>query len=212
MNRISQELNKLAVLPPWGRPQGNDWDRKSNFIYRVTVLDALQRQAIAKAKADGLDEEAFLAYVIRRWYNHHTHQAIFDLICRHPQVKPEENLRHHAIDFYLRDMPFDLKLSRFPRAYPGTLIDAMANPVSLIHWQYQQQSKEWRYHTANRFFVIFHHRSAPNQTWKLRRDFASLAAPLYDYLDKPVLVGANFEDKDGIQRTPWAGIFFCVVD
>lgn len=210
MNRIQQELNKLERLPPWGRKQANDWDRKSNFVYRVKVLDALYRQAVAKARADRLDENAFTAYVVRRWYNHHTHQAIFDLICRHPQVTAETNSRHHTIDFYLRGMPFDLKLSRFPRAFPGTIDEAMANPAALINWQYQNQSKEWRYHTANRFFIVFHHRTDPAQTWQLRRDFPRLESTLYAYLDAPLLIGANFEDKDGVRQYPWAGIVFCV--
>ena len=131
-NRIQQELNKLHQLPPWGRIQGNDWDRKSNFIYRVQVLDALYRQARARAKLDKLPEAAFLAYVVRRWYNHHTHQAIFKLICQHPDVTVEANSRHHTIDFYLRGMAFDLKLSRFPRAYPGSIDDALTNPLSLV--------------------------------------------------------------------------------
>ncbi|MEM7031383.1 MAG: hypothetical protein AAF629_17610 [Chloroflexota bacterium] len=212
MRRICQELNKLETMPPWGRTQGNDWDRKSNFVYRVTMLDALRRQAVARAKADGIDEQAFLAYVIRRWYNHHTHQVIFSMLCEHPHIRAEENPRHHTIDFYLHDLAFDLKLSRFPRAFPGTVDEAMADPVSLINWQYQQQSREWRYHTANRFFIIFHHRTKPQLTWQLRRDFDRLKTRLYPYLETPKIIGAKFEDKDGVLRTPWTCILFYVVD
>lgn len=210
MSRIRQELNKLDRMPPWGRPQGNNWDQLSNFIYRVNVLDGLRRQAIAKARAERLDEAAFLAYVIRRWYNFHTHQEIFKLICDHPSVYPEANSRHHTIDFYLRDLPFDLKLSRFPRAYPRSLDEALANPADLIAWQYRHQSQEWRYHAENRLFVIFHHRAAPDQTWQLRREFDRLTALLHSYLDAPLLYGVSFEDKAGLRRQPWAGIIFCI--
>ena len=209
--RIRQELNKLDQLPAWGRPQENNWDQLSDFIYRVKILAGLRRQAIAKAQAEGLKEQAFLAYVIRRWYNYHTHQEIFNIICAHPSVYPEANARHHMIDFYLRDLPFDLKLSRFPRAYPHSLDEALANPADLINWQYRHQSQEWRYHTANRFFIIFHNRSNPANTWRLRRDFARLESLLHRYLAAPTLIGANFADKEGIRRHPWTAIIFCVI-
>ena len=41
-NLIHHELAKLDHLPPWGRSQGDQWDRLSNFIYRVQTLQGLR--------------------------------------------------------------------------------------------------------------------------------------------------------------------------
>jgi hypothetical protein len=40
-NLIRHELNKLDSLPAWGRCQGDDRDRLTNFIYRVKTLKGL---------------------------------------------------------------------------------------------------------------------------------------------------------------------------
>ncbi len=208
---IRRELNKLDALPPWGRRQGDEWDHLSDFIYRVKTLEGLRRQARARAHAEGLDVQSFLAYTVRRWYNHHTHQQVLDIICAHPSVRRESNARHPTIDFYLRDLPFDLKLSRFPRAYPYDLDYALAYPADLANWQYRNQSQQRRYHIGNRLFVVFHDRANPADTWRLRRDFPRLESIIHNFLDAPHLVGADFVDKGGERRRPWAGVIFCVI-
>jgi hypothetical protein len=211
-NLIRRELNKVEALPSWGRRQGDNWDRLSDFIYRVKTLKGLRRQARARAKAEGLNETDFEAYALRRWYNFHTHQQVFEMICAHPSVRKEPDSRHPTVDFYLRDLPFDLKLSAFPRNYPHPLDEAIANPGDLINWQYRNQSQQRRYHVENRLFVVFHNRTHPNDTWQLRRDFVRLECLLSDFLNTPRLIGADFVDKEGIQRRPWSGIIFCVAE
>ncbi|MBN1221144.1 MAG: hypothetical protein JXM69_19635 [Anaerolineae bacterium] len=139
-NLIRHELGKLPELPRWGRVQENHWDRLSNFIYRVKTLRGVQRQARAKAQAEGLEVKAFEAYAVRRWYNQHTHDQILQIFLAHPDVQPEENRKHHTIDFYLRGLPFDLKVSRFPQAYPESIEYAQQHPHHLALWQYQNQS------------------------------------------------------------------------
>ena len=208
---IHRELNKLDALPPWGRPQGDDWDHLSDFIYRVKTLEGLRRQAQARARAEGLNVSSFVAYALRRWYNYHTHQQVLELICAHPSVRPERDPRHPTIDFYLRDLPFDLKLSHFPQAYPHGLEHALAHPADLVNWQYRNQSQQRRYHVGNRFFVMLHDRANPTNTWRLRRDFPRLETLIRRFLDAPYLIGADFVDQGGIRRRPWAGVVFCVV-
>ena len=137
---MRHELNKLTELPPWGRPQGDNWDHLSNFIYRAQTLQEVQYQARAKATAHKLDTATFEAYAIRRWYNHHTHDQILQMFLAHPDVTPEKNKKHHAIDFYLRGLPFDLKISRFPHAYPNSIVYAQQHPHHLALWQYESQS------------------------------------------------------------------------
>jgi len=208
---MRHELNKLSELPPWGRPQGDNWDRLSNFIYQTATLPEVRQQAQAKAATYKLDAEAFEAYAIRRWYNHHTHDQILQMFLAHPHIEPEKNKKHRAIDFYLRGLPFDLKVSRFPHAYPHNISYAQQHPHHLALWQYQQQSKQGRYHTGNRLFIVLHNPTEPEQTWQLRRNFDTIASLILDYLDAPTLFGltiTNFQNQEVYH--PWSAVIFYV--
>ena len=206
---IRHELNKLTHLPPWGRKQADVWDQLSNFVYRIYTLSGVQRQAEAVARARGLEIELFTNYTLHRWYNHHTHDQILQIFYAHPDVKPEANRKHSTIDFYLRDLPFDLKISRFPRTYPATLEAARQNPPHLALWQYANQSKQGRYHTGNRLFIVLHDQSQPAETWQLRRDFDTLQTLIEDFLRTPTLFGLTVKHQHtGEIFQPWSGIIF----
>ncbi|GIK39834.1 MAG: hypothetical protein BroJett011_36670 [Chloroflexota bacterium] len=208
-NLIRHELNKLESLPPWGRAQGDQWDRLSSFVYQVKTLQGVQRQAQAVAQAHRLNVEAFVAYALRRWFNHHTHDQILQIFYAHPDVKPEDNRKHHSIDFYLRSIPFDLKVSTFPKAYPKSLKHAWQHRHELALWQYENQSKQGRYHTGNRFFIILHHRSQPDLSWQLRRDFESLERLIQEFLTLPALLGLTLTNpKTQEIHQPWAAVIF----
>lgn len=210
-NLIRHELNKLETMPPWGRVQGDQWDRLSNFIYRVQTLQGVQRQAQAVAKAARLPVESFEAYTIRRWYNHHTHDQILQMFLTRPEVQPEENAKHQSIDFYLRGLPFDLKISRFPKAYPESLKYAWQHRQHLALWQYENQSKQGRYHAGNRLFLILYHRAQPELSWQLRRDFEQLEHLIHEFLTAPVLLGLTVtHPKTQEIHQPWAAVIFHV--
>ncbi len=208
-NIIRHELGKLKEMPPWGRVQGDRWDKLSNFVYRVKTLRGVQRQAQAVARANKLKIQPFENYAVRRWYNHHTHDQVLQMFYAHPDVQPEENRKHRTIDFYLRHIPFDLKISRFPRAYPKDIKYAWQHRHHLALWQYQNQSKQGRYHTGNRLFIVFHHREQPELSWRLRREFETLETLVQEFLDAPILLGltvTNQRMQDIYQ--PWSAIIF----
>lgn len=210
-NLIRHELRKLEHLPPWGRRQNDQWDRLSNFVYRVKTLRGVQRQARARARAAGLEVEAFGAYALRRWYNHHTHDQILKIFLAHPDVQPEENRKHQMVDFYLREIPFDLKISLFPRAYPESIEYARRNPHHLAQWQYEHQSQQGRYHTGNRLFIILHNPAHPESSWRHRCDFKALEPLIQDFLRTPTLLGLTLTNhhSDKIYRL-WAAVIFHV--
>ena len=208
---IRQELQNLDKMPPWGRRQADHWDRLSNFVYRSQTLQGLQRQARAIARSERLDEQAFENYAVRRWYNHHTHDQLLAMFLAHPDVRPEADPKHPTIDFYLRGLPFDLKISRFPQAYPEDIKHAWQYRHDLALWMYTNQSKQRRYHTGNRLFIILYDRARPEQSWQLRRDFAPLARLLQHFLDNPILLGLRIRDHQRPQvHLPWSGIIFHV--
>ncbi len=214
MKRVSQricgELLKVKHMPPWGRVQGDDWDRASRFIYSTRTLDALRRETKRVVAEMGLPLRDFGCYVIRRWYNFHTHQAALDVILAHSRTRPEPDPFHHTVDFYLDGEGFDLKLTGLPRGFGRDLTYASAHPEELARWLYVHQSAQGRFHGANRFFVVLHDAADPGRTWELRRDFARLERVIHAFLDEPRLMRIEFEDRQKKRHQPLAGVIFCV--
>ena len=207
---IRAELLRLRALPPWGRAQGDEWDALSRFIYTVRSLEELRREIRRAAGEAGLPLKPFASYVVRRWYNYHTHQIALEILCAHPRVRRAADPRDHEVDLYLDGIPFDLKLTRFPRAYPHSLAHARAHPEGLVNWLYRHQSAQGRYHTANRLFLVLHHAGDPARTWEVRRMFGLLEEAIDGFLQAPRLLQADFVGKDGRRRRPWAGVIFCI--
>jgi len=217
-SNVRRELLKVRKMPPWGRVQGDAWDRASRFIYRIQDLNALRRETKRVAAEAGLPLHDFAQYVIRRWYNFHTHQAALDAILAHPRTRPEPDPFHHTVDFYLDGEGFDLKLTPLPRGFADAagsepvdvIAYAHAHPEELARWLYVHQSAQGRFHAANRLFVVLHDAAQPDQTWELRRDFDRLQQAIHGFLDEPHLVQVEFTDRDGTRHRPTAGVIFCV--
>jgi methylase of polypeptide subunit release factors len=212
---VRQELLKVKRMPSWGRVQGDAWDRASRFIYSITDLNALRRETRRVAAELGLPVSDFARYVIRRWYNFHTHQAALEIVLAHPRARPESDPFHHTVDFYLdreglRPEGFDLKLTDFPRGFGHDIAYARAHPEELARWLYERQSKQGRFHAANRLFVVLHDATDPKRTWELRRDFARLEQAIHSFLDAPQWVQLEVTDREGKRHRPTAGIVFCV--
>ena len=206
---VRQELLKVKHVPRWGRVQDDAWDRASRFIYAIRTLGALRRETQRVAAEANLPLRDFGSYVIRRWYNFHTHQVALDVILAHPRTRPEPDPFHHTVDFYLDEDGFDLKLTELPRGFDHSLAYARAHPQALIRWLYTHQSAQGRFHAANRLFVVLNDAGDPDRTWELRRDFARLERAIHDFLDAPDLMRVSFEDREGKRHQPLAGVIFC---
>jgi hypothetical protein len=209
-----RELLKVKSMPPWGRVQDDAWDRASRFIYQVQTLDALRRETRRVAAEMGFPVRDFARYVIRRWYNFHTHQVALDIVLSHPHTRPEPDPFHHTVDFYLdeaglRPEGFDLKLTSLPKGFGHDIGYAQAHPEELARWLYTNQSAQGRFHGANRLFVVLHDAAEPGRTWELRRDFAGLERSIHAFLDAPRLTRIEFEGQEGKSHQPLAGVIFC---
>jgi DNA modification methylase len=203
------ELLKVKQMPSWGRVQDDEWDQASRFIYTTPTLTALRRETKRVAVERGLPVRDFGRYVIRRWYNFHTHQTALDIVLAHPRTKPEPDPFHHTVDFYLDGEGFDLKLTPLPRGFGHDIAYARAHPQDLARWLYGHQSAQGRFHTANRLFVVLNSATNPDYTWELRRDFAGLERAIHAFLDGPRLMQVQFSDREGNHHRPTAGIIFC---
>jgi hypothetical protein len=207
---IQDELFKVKRMPPWSRIQDDTWDRASRFVYATRTLSNLRRETRRVAAEKGYPTREFGSYVLHRWYNYHTHQAVLDTILDHERTSPEKDPFHHTVDFYLDGVGFDLKLTRFPSRYPGGLAHARAHAGDLARWLYQNQSNQGRFHAANRLFVVLYDAVDPDRTWELRRDFERLRGVIHAFLSSPRLVRVRVEGGEGNVHQPLTGILFCV--
>lgn len=207
---VLAEMLKIDQMPPWTRVQDDEWDRASRFIYGTQTLNDLRRQTRRVASENGYVVRDFGRYVLHRWYNFHTHQAVLDTVLAHARTRPEKDPFHHTVDFYLDGQGFDLKLTRLPSRYAGGLAQARTHPEDLARWLYQHQSNQGRFHAANRLFVVLHDAIDPECTWALRRDMERLTPAIHAFLDSPHLVQVEIKDSAGRVHRPLAGIILCV--
>jgi hypothetical protein len=205
-------VHKVREMLPWGRMQDDEWDLVSRYVYRTETLSALRRQTRRVVAEEGLPLNDFAAYVLRRWYNFITHNVALDVFLDHPRTRPETDPFDHKVDFYLDERGFDLKMTEFPRAYGQDLDHARRNPDDLARWLFEWQSREGRYHTANRIFVVLHNAREPERTWELRRDFERLERRIRAFLDRPRLMRVEVQEANGARRWPWTGVIFCTKD
>ena len=101
-----QLLNQLYLVQEfnWGLHQSNlEKTIVDNYVKKIKTYDALSRCVENELLA------TLRSYVICSWYNHWTSIIIEDIFKDHADVLPAVG-RTQKIDFFLRSIPFDLKV------------------------------------------------------------------------------------------------------
>src|SRR5438477_3895447 len=129
VERIARQLALISQTVPWGRVQDDAWDGLSRFIYRLRTATSVRAEAERAARERGLDPVAFGQYALRRWYCFWGARMAELLFLEHPGVRPGPP-RHHAVDFTIDGVPFDLKTSEVPRRFLGSVGELVANPAA----------------------------------------------------------------------------------
>jgi len=197
--RIAAQLDRVAETVPWGRVQDDAWDGLSRFIYKVRTAQGAREQAERIAAEHGLDRTAFVHYALRRWYCFWGARLAELLFLEHRGVRPGPP-RHHEIDFTIDDVPFDLKTTEVPRTFLGSVEQVAANPSLLASWLYDNQSREGRYHTANRLFLVLCDPDRPDEAWRLRGDVGALRRAIGRFMGRRNYVELVLPDRYGIER------------
>jgi len=164
----------------WGRKQNNKLDRLTNFIYDVFYFDELL-QSVSKHSAS--NDSEFVNYVLNRWYNFWSANAVEKIFCSFDKIKPALNRKDHLVDFEIEGIKFDHKTSIFPENYPFSLEYAQSNKKSLIEWLYKNQSQQQRKHLKNRLFIVLYDMRL-KQHWKLKSELLWLSEIISDYAEK----------------------------
>lgn len=139
----------LQIDNSWLIKQTNALDARTGHIYSCNTLADLNEFA---KKLSLSESEA--SYAIHRWRNFKRHEAWQSLILENvPETKIANDRHHKTIDFVIHtengDVAFDLKVTRYPKSARESLSNQQ-----LAEWFFRHQSREGRFHLANRFFVV----------------------------------------------------------
>lgn len=108
---LVSELYKLKIFE-WGGDYQNSLDK-----YLVThYVKAISSYDVLISKFENEISRAVQGYVLNSWYNHWSSILIEHLFKSHPSVLPTVG-QIKSVDFFIRDIPFDLKVTYFPVEY-----------------------------------------------------------------------------------------------
>jgi len=189
--KIENELKKRHLYDyTWGRKQSDDWDEKTNFIYKIDTFDELLKNI------ETFDSD-LKNYAMNRWYNFHSAMAVEAIFAMHPNVIPNKNKYDKLVDFKINKIPFDHKTSVFPKGFDNSFDYAQNNVRELIRWLYRNQSNEGRMHFRNRLFIVLYD-SINFEHWKLKAELTMLESVIDNYINNFVFKNVQmFHLKDG---------------
>lgn len=110
-DELVSELYRLQVFD-WGGLHQGGLERTivDNYVKKIRGYDEL---------CDKIDNElqvSLRGYVLCSWYNHWTSIIIEDVFRDHPSVLPAVG-QVKKVDFFISDVPFDLKITYLPEGY-----------------------------------------------------------------------------------------------
>ena len=162
----------ILLAEKWDKQtDANDFD--TGFIYYCKEY----RQVVDLAYANDVD----LVVATHRWYNFVCSKAVEEIFCE-LGARAEKNEKDKYTDFYINDIPFDLKVSVVPAKYPESDLTKRVEKNKLIKWLYENQSQEGRKHERNRIFIICKGNTYFDSLW-LKHDFEKIKAKVKAYLD-----------------------------
>ncbi|MDR3046637.1 MAG: hypothetical protein LBU51_03360, partial [Bacteroidales bacterium] len=111
MEKLVSELYRLKVFE-WGGDYKNSLDKYlvSHYVKAISSYDLLL------SKFDTEINHAVKGYVLNSWYNHWSSILIEHIFKLHKSVLPTVG-QIKNVDFFINNIPFDLKVTYFPAEY-----------------------------------------------------------------------------------------------
>ena len=105
---LVDQLNRLQYFD-WGGSFGNSLEKNivNNYVKKIQSYEKINEEI------EGSLLNSLRGYTLNSWYNHWTSIIIEDLFKDHDTVLPTVGLVK-KIDFFINDIPFDLKVTYFP--------------------------------------------------------------------------------------------------
>jgi hypothetical protein len=110
-DRLISELYKVSAFE-WGGLYQNSLEKTivDNYVKKIASYERLN------SAIENELHHSMRAYVLASWYNHWTSVIIEDIFKDHSHVLPAVGLIK-KIDFFVKDKPFDLKVTYLPEGY-----------------------------------------------------------------------------------------------
>ncbi|MDZ7625399.1 MAG: hypothetical protein U5J96_13280 [Ignavibacteriaceae bacterium] len=179
--KIEKELKKRLAYPyKWGRKQNDEFDRLTNFVYRIPSFEEVLKETESRFRKDK-EHQNIANYALNRWYNFWSAQAVEKIFCSLPNVKPALDEKDRLVDFTIDGVTFDHKTSIFPKNFPYPIEEAIKKTDELILWLYKHQSQQQRKHLKNRLFIVLY--SADGEHWKLKAEISWLKERIEKYME-----------------------------
>jgi hypothetical protein len=178
--QIESELKKRLKYPyKWGRKQNDQFDKLTNFVYKISEFEVVLREIDNRFNKDK-EHKNISNYALNRWYNFWSAQAVEKIFCSLPNVKPALDEKDRLVDFTIDGVTFDHKTSIFPKNFPYTIEESIKKTDELIKWLYKNQSQQQRKHLKNRLFIVLY--SSTGEHWKLKAEISWLKERIEKYM------------------------------
>jgi hypothetical protein len=127
LNNLVLELYKLQVFE-WGGDNKNSLDKYliSHYVKNIQSYDLLNSKLETNIKDD------VKGYVLNSWYNHWSSIVIEHIFKSHSKVLPTVGQIKY-VDFFINNVPFDLKVTYFPAEYLKLKRKEKGLPVELTY-------------------------------------------------------------------------------
>ena len=193
---VENELKKRLIHPyNWGQKQNDNFDKQTNFIYHAFLFKDILKEINQRFKSEK-EYDLYFNYSINRWYNFWSAQAVENIFCSLPNVKPALDSKDRLVDFTIQGEAFDHKTSIFPKGFPYKIEEAIKKTDELIEWLYKNQSQQQRKHLKNRLFIVLYAHNGEH--WKLKSEISWLKERIEKYMvgfNPNYLLKFNLEER-----------------
>lgn len=195
---LEKELKtRTKSLYSWGRKQEDEFDKQTNFIYKIASFDSLLEKIETKFKGNSQYND-LKNYTLNRWFNFWSTKAVEHIFCEQENVKQHLDSFNKFTDFYINNIPFDHKTTVFPKGFEKSIPYAIEHKKELIEWLYENQSQQQRKHFKNRLFIVLVNYQNESEHWKLKSEISWLKEIISAYLcsfDSSKLESFSFENN-----------------
>lgn len=204
---LEEELKKRTKLDYfWGRKQNDEFDRQTNFIYKIESFELLLATIDYAFKINAQYDD-LKNYALNRWFNFWSAKCVESIFCEQENVKPHLDSYNKFTDFYIQNIPFDHKTTVFPNRFGKSVPYGILHKGELISWLYENQSQQQRKHHKNRLFIVLVNYKEEDEHWKLKSEIGWLKDIVSAYLlnfDQTKLHSFNYENNTVYADIIWA--------
>lgn len=182
--QLEKDLRRTLqiISSTWGM-QNNHYDKASNFIYRMNSLD----ECLSEIDRTNVNKN----YALHRWYNYKTSITCEKIFCEYGAVHEKDRF-NHDVDIYIDGIPFDVKLTVYPKALSKNAYDLSTREGknNMIRWYYNNQSQQNRKQNLNRLYVVCD-ASSPDENLLMKCNFSLMRKYIKAFMESVKENGLN---------------------